>query len=236
MRMTVMTLILATIAAMAPFAGFCEINEDAKLFSEIRRALQSDLSQVLSPEVEVNGIKVVKGFDLIKNSMTFDSARMSGYSGRNKVNYDVKIKDGADTFHGIIVEASYDLMVDVFVSSRALAKGSYLTPDNFFSLKQRLSKLPYGAAIQRADIEGRILKVNIGQGVVLKPDHFTNVLTVKKGQRVDVFVEGNNVTLTTKGVLRKDAAVGSSALIYCESHKKEISGMLVDAGTVRVKI
>ncbi|TAN44297.1 MAG: flagellar basal body P-ring formation protein FlgA [Nitrospirae bacterium] len=236
MRTALISLLWSMIAATVPFQGFCETGEDVKLFSEVRTMIQNDLSRSLSPDVEVNGIRVVRGADSVKSNMTLVSARMSGYSGRNKVNYDVKVKDGAGIGYGIIVEASYDLMVDVFVSARALTKGSYLTPDGIFSLKQRLSKVPYGAALQRSDIEGKILKVNVGQGVVLKTDHVTSLLTIKKGQRVDVVVEGNNITLTTKGVLRKDAAIGGNAVIYCESHKKEINGMLVDAGTVRVKI
>ncbi|MBF0328272.1 MAG: flagellar basal body P-ring formation protein FlgA [Nitrospirae bacterium] len=236
MRIIIITLIFTCIAALAPFSCFGELSDDSKVLVEIRRAIQDDLSQSLSPDVEVNSIKVVKGIDFIKSSTTFDSARMSGYSGRNKVNYEIKIRNGAEAFYGLVVEAAYDLMVDVFVSSRALVKGSYLTPDSFFTLKQRLSKIPYGASIQRSDIEGKILKANIGQGVLLKADNFANVLTIKKGQRVDVIVEGSNITLTTKGILRKDAAVGSSALVYCDANKKEINGILLDAGTVKVKI
>jgi flagella basal body P-ring formation protein FlgA len=51
-----------------------------------------------------------------------------------------------------------------------------------------------------------------------------------------VLVEGENVMVSTKGVLRSDAVIGGVARVMCTASKKEINGMLVSSDTVKVKI
>ena len=51
-----------------------------------------------------------------------------------------------------------------------------------------------------------------------------------------MLVEGENVLISTKGVLRNDAVRGGVAQVACTAQKKDISGILVSADTVKVKI
>lgn len=80
------------------------------------------------------------------------------------------------------------------------------------------------------------LKASIAQGVILRSDHLTAQHIVKKGQKVDVNVDGNNVSISTHGVLKGDATVGGTVKVQCDATKKEVSGILIDSNTVQVKI
>jgi flagella basal body P-ring formation protein FlgA len=208
------------------------------LMENIKRAIVKELRNTISDDIEIAGLRVVEGMDALENLEGYkvNTVAMNGYAGRNKVNFMVDLRDKKMGRKNIIVEASYDVLVDVFITSRPLTKGTVLTSDNFYAVKQKSSKIPAGAVMSKDDMEGKVTKTNIGQGVVLRADYLTTQLNIKRGQRVDVVIEGDNVVITTQGVLRSDTVVGGVARVLCDVYKKEVSGVLTSQNTVRVKI
>ncbi|MBI5212804.1 MAG: flagellar basal body P-ring formation protein FlgA, partial [Nitrospirae bacterium] len=166
---------------------------------------------------------------------TVKDAVMNGYNGKNKIVYLVALED-KKAVRSVVVEASYDMIVDVFVAARPLSGGTVLSGDDFYAVKQKSSRLPAGAVSNKKDIEGKMLRSNVGQGVILRNDYVTERMNVKRGQKVNVVVEGNNVHIATQGVLRNDAVIGGAAKVFCDVSKKEVNGILVAPNTVRVKI
>lgn len=220
------------------FTPFAESTEKRGLVSDIERAILKELKSSISEDVEITGLRVIEGMDYLNSLEGYkvSDVVMNGYTGRNKMNFVVVLKDRTMARKNIVVEASYDVLVDVFVTSRPLIKGSVLNSDDFYVVKQKASKIPVGAVMNKDDIEGKILKTNIGQGVILRDYYLTTAMNIKRGQKVNVVVEGDNVVITTQGVIRNDAVVGGAARVLCDAYKKEISGVLVSPNTVRVKI
>jgi flagella basal body P-ring formation protein FlgA len=208
------------------------------LMGNIKQAIVKELRNAISEDVEITGLRVLEGMDALENleGYKINTVAMNGYAGRNKVNFMVDLRDKRMGRKNIIVEASYDVLVDVFISSRPLTKGTVLTADDFYAVKQKSSKLPVAAVLGRNDVEKKILKNNIGQGVIIRADHLTNQLSIKRGQKVDVLVEGANVVISTHGILKNDTVVGGAARVLCDVSKKEVSGVLISPNTVRVKI
>ncbi|MDI6729414.1 MAG: flagellar basal body P-ring formation chaperone FlgA [Thermodesulfovibrionales bacterium] len=219
--------------------GISESAEKENLMSDINRMILRELKNSVSEDVEITGLRVLEGMDALENleGYKINAVAMNGYAGRNKVNFMVDLRDKKRMSRkNIIVEASYDVLVDVFISSRPLTKGTVLTADDFYAVKQKSSKLPVGAVLGRNDVEKKILKNNIGQGVIIRADYLTNQLSIKRGQRVDVVVEGDNVAISTHGILKNDTVVGGTAKVLCDVSKKEVIGVLISPNTVRVKI
>jgi flagella basal body P-ring formation protein FlgA len=208
------------------------------LMDNIKQAIFKELKNSISQDVEINGLRIIGGIGTLSSAegYTVMTLAMNGYSGRNRVNFMITLKDKKMNTRNIIVEASYDVLVDVFVTSRPIVKGANLTPDDFYAVKQKSSKMPAGAVMSKDDMEGKVTRTNIGQGVVLRADYLTTQLNIKRGQRVDVVIEGDNVVITTQGVLRSDTVVGGVARVLCDVYKKEVSGVLTSQNTVRVKI
>lgn len=207
------------------------------LMDKVRQAVLKDLMNSFSDNVDLTGIRIMKGMDIIgsEGDYTVKGVAMNGYTGKNKIVYLVALAD-KKAVHDVVVEASYDVVVDVFVTSRPLAAGTVLTGEDFYTVKQKSSRLPAGAVLDKKNIEGKLLKANVGQGVILRGDYITTQLSVKRGQKVGVVVEGNNVHIATQGVLRNDAVIGGAAKVFCDVSKKEVNGILVSPNTVRVKI
>jgi flagella basal body P-ring formation protein FlgA len=237
-RKKIMCYLLALTVCCLLLAPFAESIEKRGLILDIERAVLKELKSSVSEDVEITGLRVIEGMDALENleGYKINTVAMNGYAGRNKVNFMIDLRDKRMSRKNIIVEASYDVLVDVFISSRPLTKGTVLTADDFYAVKQKSSKLPVAAVLGRNDIEKKILKNNIGQGVIIRADHLTNQLSIKRGQKVDVVVEGGNVVISTHGVLRNDTVVGGVAKVFCDVSKKEVIGVLISPNTVRVKI
>jgi len=122
------------------------------------------------------------------------------------------------------------------VTARPLMKGDVLTQDDYYAVRQKLSKLPLGAITDKNEVEGKILKVSLTDGVILRSNVVASSLTVKRGKKVNVLVEGENIVISAKGTLRSDTEVGETTNILCDLTKKEISGVLVSPTLVKVKI
>jgi flagella basal body P-ring formation protein FlgA len=229
----IFTLVAALLLCTAAWAG------TDQLFDKVQKAVKENLSGTVSEKVEVEELRIIKGAEYFAgghNDMTIQNMYMDGYSGRNKVIYAVYLKDKTSKTANVVVEAAYDVFEDVFVTARALPKGEVLTSDDYYSVRQKRSKLPVGAITDRSDIEGKILKSSVTDGVIIRSNYLLSSATVKRGQKVSVIVEGENVTISAKGSLRRDTAIGQSATVLCDLTKKEVSGILVSPTLVKVKI
>ncbi len=208
------------------------------LMDTIKEAVRSELVRSVSKNVELGGIRIVKGLDALDDNATYTVAGIAadGYNGRNKIVYRATLCDDSKIVHTVVVEAAYDVLTDVYISARPLTSGSIITGDDIYAVKQKSSRLPLGAVTDIAGVEGKSLKSNIAQGVIMRADYFRDPSSIKKGREVTVLVEGQNVVISTKGVLRNDAVIGGVAQVACAAQKKDISGILISADTVKVKI
>lgn len=219
-------------------AGGARAAGKPAVLSAVEERVRNELLQTLSPDVELMSLRLVRGGDVLVNERIYSIAGLSvnGYSGRNRITYLVSLIDEKGRTESITVEASYDLLKEVLVASKRLPAGTLLSGDDFYSVRQRGSRLPAGAVTERSEVEGKMLKTALGQGVVIKADHLTSQLTVKRGQKVEVVVEGASVVVATKGMLRSDAVIGGGARVMCDISKKEINGILISPQTVKVKL
>lgn len=220
------------------FGGRGEAGTRTALMEEIRQAVAAELKKSLSGEVELERMRVTRGSEGLGTSEEYriDGVTMNGYVGRNKVALTVALTDTKGGTRNVSVEALYDSMVDILISSKPLAAGSLLSEGDFIAVRQKSSRLPVGAITDEKEIGGRALRSNIGQGVVLRTAYFAPQGGVKRGQKVTVIVEGENVVVSTQGQLKGDATVGGSARVYCEMSRKEVVGLLETPGIVRVKL
>ncbi|MGD0281734.1 MAG: flagellar basal body P-ring formation chaperone FlgA [Dissulfurispiraceae bacterium] len=204
----------------------------------IKKAVLAELVRSVSENVELSGIRCLKGFEALDNgkNYTVGSISMDGYNGPNRIVYLTSLYDDEKTVYKVLVEASYDILTSIFVASRPLVNGTIITRGDVYSVKQKNSRLPSGAITDIAEIEGKTLKSNVAEGAILRSGLFSSGSGIKKGKEVIVLVEGANVLISTKGVLSADASVGGVVRVLCSAPRKEIVGILVSPDTVKVKI
>ncbi|HTZ18884.1 MAG TPA: flagellar basal body P-ring formation chaperone FlgA [Dissulfurispiraceae bacterium] len=210
------------------------------LFDKVQKAVKENLASLISDKVELEELRIVRGaeyFGGASGGMNIQNIYMDGYSGRNKVIYAVYLKDNSSVrTANVVVEASYDVFEDVYVTARTISRGEVLTGDDYYAVRQKLSKLPVGAVTDKHEIDGKVLKSTVTDGVIIRSNFLASSSAIKRGQRVNILVEGDNIVISAKGVLRSDAAIGEAANVFCDLTKKEVSGILVSPTLVKVKI
>jgi flagella basal body P-ring formation protein FlgA len=208
-------------------------------FDMIQAAVKEDLAKSVSEKAVLEELRIVKGAEYLgagSADMTIRNLYMDGYSGRNKVVYAVYLRDSQLRTVNVVVEASYDMLADVYVTARPLARGDVISHGDYYAVRQKLSKLPVGAITDKKDIDGKTLKVSLTDGVILRSSNLQAFLSAKRGKKVNLIVEGNTVVISAKGTLRNDAVVGEPANVLCDLTKKEVQGVLVTPTLVKVKI
>lgn len=232
------------IGIIALLLGLCmaipaRAGNDA-LLDKVQAAVKENLASTVSDKIELEELRIVKGAEYFgvpnNGDMTVQNLYMDGYSGRNKVVYAVYLKDRSARTVNVVVEASYDVFADVYVTARSLSRGEVLSQGDYYTVRQKLSKLPAGAITEKGQIEGKILKASVTDGVIIRSNYLLSSATVKRGQKVSVVVSGDSVVISAKGTLRSDTMVGEVANVMCDLTKKEVSGILVSPTLVRVKI
>ncbi|MGO9380312.1 MAG: flagellar basal body P-ring formation chaperone FlgA [Dissulfurispiraceae bacterium] len=209
------------------------------LFDKVQKAVKENLASAVSDKVELEELRIVKGAEFFGGAdrdMTIQNLYMDGYSGHNKIIYAIYLQDKSLHSSNVVVEASYDVFADVYVTARALSKGEVLSKDDYYIVRQKLSKLPAGAITDKQEIEGKFLKTTIADGVIIKSSNLLSSAMIKRGQKVNVIVSGENVMVSAQGTLRSDTMVGESAHVICDLTKKEVSGILVSPTLVQVQI
>jgi flagella basal body P-ring formation protein FlgA len=208
-------------------------------FDKIQAAVKENLSKNVSEKAVLEELRIVKGAEYLgpgSADLTISNLYMDGYSGRNKMIYAVYLRDAKARTLNVVVEASYDMLTDVYVTARSLARGEVISSGDYYSVRQKLSRLPVGAITDKKDIEGKILKASLTDGIVLRSNFLQATMTVRRGKKVNLIIEGETVVVSAKGTLRNDAAVGEAANVICDLTRKEVHGVLVTPTLVKVKI
>jgi len=209
-----------------------------QLTETIKKAVLAELVRSVSKDVELNGIRILKGLETLDNNKTYTVTKlaMDDYNGPDKIVYLVSICDDHKVVSTLLVGVSYDILDSVYVAARPLPGGAIVAKGDIYAVKQKSSRLPPGAITDIQEIEGKKLRFNVAEGMIFRSGYFGDPPGIKRTREVNVLVEGANIVISTKGILNNDPPVGGVASVLCSASRKEISGTLISHDTVRVKI
>lgn len=210
----------------------------SEVMETIKQMITVDLNKRTNNEVEITSLKVIKGMDIIYSNepKKLKGINFDKQAGKNRVYYTALIEDKKEGYNYIIVDAVFDTSTEIYMTTRNIQRGSVLKASDFYAIRHKNSKIPFGAVTDKSQIEGKIVTNNLAQGIILKESHLTDTLVLKRGQRVDILLHSGLVVLSAQGILKADAPIGGTARVYCEATKKEITGILETNNTVRVQV
>jgi flagella basal body P-ring formation protein FlgA len=226
-----MWLVLIMVCVLITTSGAAQSLADA-----IRDRLAVELKKSIPGDVELQEISFLNAPSLPPlHGFVITDVVQSGYSGKNRVTYLVTVKHPAGRSFSLLAEVSYDVLVDVFVTSRTLLKGDQITENDYYRVRQKSSRIAPGTIVSADEFNGKTVKMSLAEGLVLRRDHLLSGEQVKRGQKVRIEIQSGAIVVTAQGVLRHGGSVGSSVRVYCESSRRELQGILVAPDTVRVK-
>jgi len=133
----------------------------------------------------------------------------------------------------VYVQANLALSGVYYAATRSVAPGETVGPDDLRAVQADLLRLPADTITDAAQAIGRVATQRIRKGSAIKSGVLRDAQSIQRGQRVHTEARGSGFIMRGTGQALQGGAPGSTIQVRTASGQL-ISGIVVDAGTVRV--
>jgi flagella basal body P-ring formation protein FlgA len=121
------------------------------------------------------------------------------------------------------------------VLKRLVSAGDTIQPDDIDWTSSRVDQLANNTVTDAQQMVGRIAKRPLRPGQILRISDLINDPAIHKNDLITIAVQTNNMSLTVRGKALDDGAVGQSIRVVNVNTKKQLLGVVKDAGTVQIQ-
>lgn len=125
---------------------------------------------------------------------------------------------------------------DVLVTTRALARATILTGEDFVRRRQDLTTAAPGALTDPALALGQKLRYPLGPGAVLNAGMLEITPVVRRGQSVTIVSGNGGIEVRAQGEALADGSQGQTIRVRNHQTRRILSGTVEAPGTVRVAL
>jgi len=145
----------------------------------------------------------------------------------------VSITQGGALLDRVSVVVGVRVFGLVAVTVRDMAKGELFTEKDVFLKKEEMVQAIKGAYGELVDLAGKSATQTIAKNRVVVPRMVETPLSVKRGSRVTMIYEVDNLKITATVVAKQDGRVGDVISVVNMSTKKDLSARVESPGLVR---
>lgn len=146
----------------------------------------------------------------------------------------VELVIGAETVKTLTLTVDTRIHRPVLVTAQALRRGTPLTSDMVQVEERDITSLADGFFTDLAQLDGWQTRRPIGVSDILTRRHVEPVPVITRGDEVLLVTETANMQLSVRGVAMQDGGIGSRIRVKNADSGKVLSGLIVDAATVRI--
>jgi flagellar basal body P-ring formation protein FlgA len=139
-----------------------------------------------------------------------------------------------DNHWSLYVPIRITILKTVYVARRALMKGDHLTGHDMYQAEIDVHKLKYGYFEDIDELVGLVCKQNIAINSAFDPHNIELPKVVRKGEKVSIVTNNNNLTVSMDGIAINDGALGDTIKVKNLASKKIIEAQI--AGEKRVTV
>ncbi|MDY0164730.1 flagellar basal body P-ring formation chaperone FlgA [Desulfobotulus sp.] len=183
-------------------------------------------------EVRVQEVRIMGQDTFAQGRLTLGPLALSGPGRRVRGQTDVRV-DGREA--GLLrFVAQVDRLGPVVVPVRDLDRGALLRPEDLRVEKRDLTGMRENVLRDPAAAVGLATRVRISAGDVLRSDRLTSPPLVKRGDRVRMVVENENLRIHTLGEARRDGGQGDRIPVENLRTGKVVQAEVTAVGVVRL--
>jgi flagella basal body P-ring formation protein FlgA len=174
-------------------------------------------------------------FDLptdVDNSVTVSAINFDPVSNRFAAVL-VAPADGPPLFQRNVFGTVFE-MAQVPVPTRLISAGEVVMAADIEWRAVQFSRLSNNTLTDSQQVIGYMAKRPLKVGQVLRQSDVVMAPAMKKNDLVRIVVHTGQMTLTVQGKVMQDAAIGQSVRVLNVASNRQLSGTVVDAGTVAV--
>jgi flagella basal body P-ring formation protein FlgA len=135
-----------------------------------------------------------------------------------------------------IVRAYVTAYAKIVKSRRPFRKNHVLAPGDLYEDRIDIRKMPGSAVQDISSIIGKALRRSIAANTPLREDMVETSQVVRRGSRVVLLLDEGGIRITAAGKIREKGLVGHVVKAVNLSSNKEVVGVLIDEGTVKVEM
>ena len=141
--------------------------------------------------------------------------------------------DGPPLFQRNVYGTVYE-MAQVPVPNRLISAGEVVNANDIEWQAVQLGRLANNSLTDTQQVIGYMAKRPLKAGQVLRMSDLVMAPVMKKNDLVRIVVQSGQMTLSVQGKVMQDAAIGQTVRVVNVSSNRQLSGTVVDAGTVAV--
>ena len=149
--------------------------------------------------------------------------------------FSLNVKNENLTSQTYWITADIEVWVDVVLTSRSLKDHQIINGNDIYSGKQNLSDLPAGYLYSTDDVIGKRLKRFVAGNRPLSADVLEEPPIFKRGDKVFIIAESDNLKITTVGTASEDGFRNRPVKVVNLQSKREVFGDVIDGGTIKVR-
>lgn len=141
--------------------------------------------------------------------------------------------DGPPLFQRNVYGTVYE-MAQVPVPNRLISAGEIVNAGDVDWQAVQLGRLANNSLTDTQQVIGFMAKRPLKAGQVLRASDLVMAPAVKKNDLVRLVVQSGQMTLSVQGKVLQDAAIGQTVRVVNVSTNRQLSGTVIDAGTVGI--
>lgn len=132
------------------------------------------------------------------------------------------------------VNARVDVLVDAVVTAHFLGRHHGIQPKDIQRVSRSLALLPPDFLTDTEGVFGKRTVIAVNRGEVLRAGMIEEPPLIRRGDRVMLFIENEQIRITTAGEAREEGRRGERIKLVNLSSKREVSGRILDEKKVQV--
>lgn len=136
----------------------------------------------------------------------------------------------------VYVSVDMKVYVPVVTARDYLRKGELVGADDIELAAVDIGSLTSGYYTEPAEVVGMQVSSGIKPGIALKPSQLRKRTLVHRGDRVSILIATGGLQVSSQGEARADGAKGDRIVVRNLRSKKEVEGVVIDAGVVEVAL
>ncbi len=212
--------------------AYVEISEDAikKAATDyIYRTVPRDRSDITISRIRLRG-----SVRLPKGKITYKVIPPKRSDLLGTVSLPVQFYRNGAPVKKVIVSAKVEVMANVLVAKRPLAKYQTIEPDHVQLKKMKLSRFSSDVVTDMEAVSGKRAKRKIKPGDVLRGGMIEMPPLVNRGDIVVIVVRSGGLKITTLGKAKNKGGLGEKIQVQNLESRKYLHATVIDAKTVKV--
>ncbi|MBM4339162.1 MAG: flagellar basal body P-ring formation protein FlgA [Deltaproteobacteria bacterium] len=132
------------------------------------------------------------------------------------------------------VNARVDIYTNVIVAAHYLGRHHEIQAKDMQQASRSLFLLPYDFLSNIEEVKGKRVTIAVNRGEVLRAGIVEEPPLLRKGDRVMLLVENNQIKVTTAGEVKEEGRRGDRIRLVNLSSRKEVLGRVLNEHTVQV--